>query len=101
MRNKPQIAQRLSRVALANELLAWLKANNLQQGTGVWHRAVEPFAREKDKISPHWEIWQAWKILKEAGRRKARKGSAWSIHSFEPVVADEQGNLVGSDGGEG
>lgn len=92
MRNKQQLALRLERVALANELLAWLDRKKLYQGKDAWQLIIDPFVAETNY--PGYEVWLAWGILHEAGRRRTSEGSNWSVKSVEPVVVNLYGDVV-------
>jgi len=91
MRHPKQRAQRLSRIKLANELLKLLKGREELEGYSPYEGIVVPFAEEREVAV--FEVWKAWDILKEAGRREARPGSHWSMTSFEPIEANENGDI--------
>ncbi|GAI31449.1 unnamed protein product, partial [marine sediment metagenome] len=41
-----------------------------------------------------YEVWQAWNVLKESGRRSASPGASWVIISWEPVEVDIDGKII-------
>lgn len=83
-RSKKQIAVRLERFKIANWLLEWLDARQMYRGSKAYRNIIEPFAQEKG--IEIYEVWQAWDILKKAGRRSASPGPCWFIISWEPVL---------------
>ena len=93
MRSQKQRAKRLDRVRLANEILAWLQGREEKEGLYSYASVIGPFARHKGFLK-HFEIWKAWDILKEAGRRPALPGPVWRIDSFEPIDANEDGDII-------
>lgn len=92
MRNKRQRAQRLERIRLANEILAWLEGKGEKHGLYSYASVIGPFVRERN--ADMFEAWRAWDILKEAGRRPALPGPKWDINSFKPIEANENGDII-------
>lgn len=90
-RNRKQLTLRLQRIKIANWLLEWLDARQMYSGAKAHESIILPFAKEKG--IEVYEVWQAWDILKVAGRRSTQPGSRWSIISWEPVEADADGNI--------
>ena len=91
-RSKKQLALRLERVKIANWLLEWLGARKMYLGSKAYQNIITPFAQEK-RIEVY-EVWQAWDILKKAGRRAAYPGPLLAIISWEAVEADGDGNII-------
>lgn len=91
MRNQFQIRVRQNKAAIANDLLNWLKEAGGPEASYAFELVIKPFAAEK-KL-PLFLVWQAWDLLKKAGRRDALPGSHWRIVSFEPIVLDEKGDV--------
>jgi len=96
VRNKSQLSIRLHRIELANALLKQLQQRGDSEGAHVWKHVVMPFAREKDVEV--FEVWKAWDILKEAGRRVVRIRGTWTILSFEPLEFDADGEILSREG---
>ena len=90
-RNQKQLAMRLERVKIANWLLEWLDARQMYRGSKAFEKIITPFAQEKRIVI--YEVWQAWDILKESGRRSTSPGVRWVIIGWEPVEADADGNI--------
>ena len=90
-RSEKQLALRLERVKVANWLLEWLDARQMYRGSKAFQNIIAPFAQEK-RIEI-FEVWQAWDILKESGRRSASPGVSWVIISWEPIEAEAGGNI--------
>lgn len=90
-RSKRQLALRLERNKIANWLLEWFDAKQMYRGSKAHENIIVPFSQEK-RIEVY-EVWQAWNILKTAGRRSASPGPCWAILSWEPVEADGDGNI--------
>ena len=91
MRTQFQIRARQIKADTANDLLTWIRENDLANGSKAFERVIKPFAAEK-KI-PVFQVWQAWHLLKEAERRKPMPGARWEILSFVPIELDEVGDL--------
>jgi len=91
-RSKRQLAMRLKRVEIANWLLEWLDVRQMYRGSKAYQNVIKPFAKEK-RIEVY-EVWQAWDILKRAGRRSASPGASWVIISWEPVEVDTDGKII-------
>ena len=92
MRKGRQRTQRLERIKLANELLAWLEGNGMKRGIYSYASVITPFVTASR--SERWEAWRAWDILKEAGRRPGISGPHWAINSFKPIEANENGDIL-------
>ena len=99
MRKGKVLEKRLARIRLANAMLEWLKEgvflNNNSGGILGSHTAVtviRPFAR--DNKCEVFDAWGAWNILSESNRRLRWPGSAFEVVSFEPIVADEDGEIA-------
>jgi len=95
MRNQKQRSQRLSRIKLANELLELLKGRDQWEGNDALSGIVEPFA-EKSGVAI-FEVWKAWDILMEAGRRRPLPGSYWALSAPSwslPIEANENGDIL-------
>ncbi len=90
-RTEKQLAMRLERVKIANWLLEWLDAKQMYRGSKAFQNIIAPFAQEK-RIEIY-EVWKAWDILKESGRRSASPGASWVILSWEPVEVDRDGKI--------
>lgn len=91
MRSQKQRTQRLERIRLANEILAWLEGKGKKRGIYSYASVIGPFLQEKS--ADRYEVWQAWNILKEAGRRSGLPGPKWSINSFDPIAANENRDI--------
>ncbi len=91
-RNAKQIQVRLGRVELANRLLKWLKERKQFEGSHTHETVIIPFA--KIEKADDWEVWKAWDILKESGRRLGHPGGHFSILSPDPIKADQFGNII-------
>ena len=87
-----KLSLRLKRVELANQLLEWLDAKQMRQGSKAFESIILPFAREKDVEI--YEVWKAWDILKEAGLRATSTGPLWAILGWESVEVDGDGNII-------
>lgn len=91
-----QIVKREQRIKLANEMLAWLQVKQITAGRHAYQEVVIPFATIKDinHFPGLYEVWQAWDILKDAGRRTDRPGCYWMVVSFTPISWDGNGDIV-------
>lgn len=90
-RSEKQLALRLKRVEIANWLLEWLDARQMYRGSMAYENIIVPFAQEK-RIEVY-EVWKAYDILKDSGRRAASPGPFWVILSWEPVEVDRDGRV--------
>lgn len=93
MRNDRQVADRLARVEIANQLMDWLKEAKIERGrnaTSVLHRFEQELG-----VAP-WDAWHAWDILKEAGKRCGKRGGTWWMLEWSHVVANDNGDVAGS-----
>lgn len=82
-RSKKQLALRLERIKIANWLLEWLDTKHMHRGSKAHENIIVPFSKQRE--IEVYEVWRAWDILKEAGRRSASPGPCWVILSWEPV----------------
>ena len=92
MRTQFQIRVRQNKADTANDLLTWIRDNELTTGSKALERVIKPFAAEK-KL-PLFQVWQAWGLLKEAKRKKPLAGPIWEIVSFVPIELDQAGDLI-------
>ncbi len=94
-----QIPVRLRRVEMANRLLEWLKDSLLLEGRHVFERVIIPFAKmgKPDEVVGReiiFEVWKAWDILRESGRRASSPGGHFTILYTDAMKADQFGNLI-------
>ncbi len=99
VRKGKQIQVRLRRVELANRLLEWLEKGQQLEGSHVHERVIIPFARSEEgaeglEWSAQYEVWKAWDILKESGRRASSPGGHFTILCPDPIKADQFGNII-------
>lgn len=90
MRGKKQMAKRVQRATIANELLVWLKEQGI---TGAY--LSYPYVGEFIKSKGHdvFEVWKAWDLLKEAGRLSPDHRHGWKVLDFTPIALDDNGDL--------
>ncbi len=88
-----RIEVRLRRIELANRLLKWLEEGQQLEGSHTYETVIIPFAKiEKADV---YEVWKAWDILKESGRRQPRPGGHFTILSPDPIKANQFGDIIG------
>lgn len=90
-RNKFQLEVRKYRVELANNILAWMKEKGISGGK-LTLPTLDQFAR--DKHIKLFAGWQAWDLLREAGRLCRWSGAGWKVLDYTPIAADENGDLI-------
>ncbi len=91
MRHTGQIAQRVQRAAIANELILWMEMYKKTSGHRAFPMLIQ-FTRTKGYET--FEAWKAWEILKEAGRLNRDHRHGWELLESMPVVIDKKGDLI-------
>ncbi len=92
VRKGKQIQVRLRRVELANRLREWLKERQQFEGSHIYEKVIIPFAKRED--TDEYEVWKAWDILKESGRRLGRPGGHFTILRTDQIKVDQFGNII-------
>lgn len=73
---KPVGRTLLKRMALADELIAWLKARGEIKGRYSWY-VVHPFCIEKHYADA--DVWKAWEYMRENGLLNKDLKDGWAL----------------------
>lgn len=92
MRNKTQIAVRVKRVGIANELLGWMNKKGYEHGRVVLPVVAEFMSsRRSADILETYEVWKAWDMMRETGRVGDARG--WTVLNWAQISIDEKGDV--------